>query len=169
MMVEAFEALATPALRATTSTPRGGVFFDEARQSRCAVHGAATAQCTTTRVGGRCAPRAPRLRERCTRGRRRLRYHSRWSKLKDTGFSGLPRRTKGTFEDLYLPTSTAPGAFAQLASAYAERHGYSMAELKRAMAHISCKSHENATRITKAHLRNRRTAQQVLDAPIISC
>ena len=31
-------------------------------------------------------------------------------KLKDTGFGGLPERTKGTFEDLYLPSSTAPGA-----------------------------------------------------------
>jgi len=29
-------------------------------------------------------------------------------KLKDTGFGGLPERTKGTFEDLYLPSSTAP-------------------------------------------------------------
>ncbi len=47
-------------------------------------------------------------------------------KLKDTGFGGLPERTKGTFEDLYLPSSTAPGAFAQLASAYAERYGYPM-------------------------------------------
>ena len=33
-------------------------------------------------------------------------------KLKDTGFSGLPERTNGTFEDLWLPNSTAPGAFA---------------------------------------------------------
>jgi acetyl-CoA C-acetyltransferase len=89
-------------------------------------------------------------------------------KLKDTGFGGLPERTKGTFEDLYLPTSTAPGAFAQLASAYAGRYGYSIPELKRAMAHISCKSHENATRNPKAHLRNRITEQQVLDAPAIS-
>jgi acetyl-CoA C-acetyltransferase len=89
-------------------------------------------------------------------------------KLKDTGFGGLPERTKGTFEDLYLPSSTAPGAFAQLASAYAGKHGYSMAELKRAMAHISCKSHENATRNPKAHLRNRVTEQQVLDAPLVS-
>src|SRR6266404_2137283 len=89
-------------------------------------------------------------------------------KLKDTGFGGLPERTKGTFEDLYLPGSTAPGAFAQLASAYAERYGYSMPELKRAMAHISCKSHDNAARNPKAHLRNRITEQQVLDAPAIS-
>jgi acetyl-CoA C-acetyltransferase len=89
-------------------------------------------------------------------------------KLKDTGFGGLPERTKGTFEDLYLPSSTAPGAFAQLAAAYADRYGYSMAELKRAMAHISCKSHENAMRNPKAHLRNRITPEQVLDAPMIS-
>ncbi len=36
------------------------------------------------------------------------------------------------------------------------------------MAHISCKSHENATRNPKAHLRNRITERQVLDAPAIS-
>jgi acetyl-CoA C-acetyltransferase len=61
-------------------------------------------------------------------------------KLKDTGFAGLPERTKGTFEDLWQPGFTPPGAFAQLASAYAARHGYPMDELKRAMAHISWKS-----------------------------
>src|SRR5215813_7377177 len=89
-------------------------------------------------------------------------------KLKDTGYSGLPERTKGTFDDLYLPGSTAPGAFAQLASAYAARHAYSMGEMRQAMAHISCKSHENGARNPKAHLRNRITTQQVLDAPMIS-
>ncbi|HVW67387.1 MAG TPA: hypothetical protein VHB68_00365, partial [Steroidobacteraceae bacterium] len=78
-------------------------------------------------------------------------------KLKDTGYSGLPERTKGTFEDLYLPGSTAPGAFAQLASAYAARHGYAMEDLRRAMAHISWKSHENGARNPKAHLRSRIT------------
>lgn len=89
-------------------------------------------------------------------------------KLKDTGYSGLPERSKGTFEDLYLPGSTAPGAFAQLASAYAAKHGYSIAELRRAMAHVSWKSHENGARNPKAHLRNRITEQQVLDAPMIA-
>jgi acetyl-CoA C-acetyltransferase len=89
-------------------------------------------------------------------------------KLKDTGFSGLPERTKGTFEDLYLPTSTAPGAFAQLAGAYADLHGLTIPDLRRAMAHISVKSHENATRNPKAHLRNRITEQQVLEAPAIA-
>jgi acetyl-CoA C-acetyltransferase len=89
-------------------------------------------------------------------------------KLKDTGYSGLPERTKGTFEDLYLPGSTAPGAFAQLASAYATKHGYSMEDLKKAMAHVSWKSHENGSRNPKAHLRNRVTEEQILNAPTIA-
>jgi len=89
-------------------------------------------------------------------------------KLKDTGYAGLPERTKGTFEDLYLPGSTAPGSFAQLASAYAARHGHTIPDLKRAMAHVSWKSHENGSRNPKAHLRNRITIEQVLAAPTIS-
>jgi acetyl-CoA C-acetyltransferase len=89
-------------------------------------------------------------------------------KLKDTGYSGLPERTKGTFEDLYLPGSTAPGAFAQLASAYGARHGYSMDQLREAMAHVSVKSHDNGARNPKAHLRNRITKEQVLSAPMIA-
>jgi acetyl-CoA C-acetyltransferase len=89
-------------------------------------------------------------------------------KLKDTGYSGLPERTKGTFEDLYLPGYTAPGSFAQLASAYAARHGHDMKDLKRAMAHVSWKSHENGSRNPKAHLRNRISIEQVLNATPIS-
>jgi acetyl-CoA C-acetyltransferase len=89
-------------------------------------------------------------------------------KLKDTGFAGLPERTKGTFEDLWQPGFTPPGAFAQLASAYAARHDYAMDELKRAMAHISWKSHENAAANPKAHLRNRITIEQVLAAPPVA-
>ena len=65
-------------------------------------------------------------------------------KLKDTGYGGLPVRTRGVANDLWLPNASAPGAFAQLASAYAAKHGVAMADLKRAMAHISVKSHANA-------------------------
>ena len=89
-------------------------------------------------------------------------------KLKDAGYGGLPERTKGTFEDLYLPNSTAPGSFAQLASAYAAKHGIEMADLKRAMAHVSVKSHANGALNPKAHLRNRITEDQVLGAPMVS-
>lgn len=89
-------------------------------------------------------------------------------KLKDTGYGGLPERTKGTFEDLWQPNSTAPGSFAQLASAYAAKHGISMEDLKKAMAHVSWKSHQNGTKNPKAHLRFPVEMEKILDAPMIS-
>lgn len=89
-------------------------------------------------------------------------------KLKDTGYGGLPVRTRGVANDLWLPNSTAPGAFAQLASAYAAKHGVQMADLKRAMAHVSVKSHDNAALNPKAHLRNRITEEDVLKAATIA-
>ena len=89
-------------------------------------------------------------------------------KLKDTGFAGLPERTKGTFEDLWHPGFTPPGAFAQLGAAYAARHGFKMDDVKRAMAHVSWKSHENAALSPRAHLRNRITIEQALAAPMIA-
>jgi acetyl-CoA C-acetyltransferase len=89
-------------------------------------------------------------------------------KLKDTGYGGLPVRTRGVNNDLWLPNSTAPGAFAQLASAYAAKHGVSIAELRRAMAHISVKSHANAALNPKAHLRNKITEEDVLKAMMIA-
>jgi acetyl-CoA C-acetyltransferase len=89
-------------------------------------------------------------------------------KLKDTGYGGLPVRTRGVANDLWLPNSTAPGAFAQLASAYAARHGVAMADLRRAMAHISVKSHANAALNPKAHLRNKISEDDVLNAMTIA-
>ena len=89
-------------------------------------------------------------------------------KLKDTGYGGLPVRTRGIDNDLWLPNATAPGAFAQLASAYAARHRVAMADLKRAMAHISVKSHANAALNPKAHLRNRITEEDVQKAMTIA-
>lgn len=89
-------------------------------------------------------------------------------KLKDTGFGGLPPRTMGTFEDMWLPGMTAPGAFAQLASAYVNQHSISMERLKEAMAHVSWKSHENGALNPKAHLRNRISKERILNAPMVS-
>lgn len=89
-------------------------------------------------------------------------------KLKDTGYGGLPVRTRGVNNDLWLPNSTAPGAFAQLASSYAHKHGMSAQDLKRAMAHVSVKSHQNGALNPKAHLRNRITEEDVLKAPTIA-
>lgn len=89
-------------------------------------------------------------------------------KLKDTGYAGLPERSKGTFDDLWLPNATAPGAFAQLASAYASKHQCDMKDLKRAMAHISMKSHQNGALNPKAHLRREITEDQAMNAPMIA-
>ncbi|MCB1745924.1 MAG: acetyl-CoA acetyltransferase [Gammaproteobacteria bacterium] len=89
-------------------------------------------------------------------------------KLKDTGYAGLPERTKGSFDDLWLPNATAPGAFAQLASAYQARHKCDPKDLKRAMAHISVKSHANGALNPKAHLRRTITEDQAINAPMIA-
>jgi acetyl-CoA C-acetyltransferase len=89
-------------------------------------------------------------------------------KLKDTGYAGLPERTKGSFEDLWQPSATPPGSFAQLATAYARKYGRDMDELRRAMAHISKKSHDNALQNPKAHLRRAITEEQVLNAPMVA-
>ena len=89
-------------------------------------------------------------------------------KLKDTGYGGLPTRTRGTVTDLWQPNGSAPGAFAQLASAYRSKYGIQPTDLKRAMAHVSVKSHANAAFNPKAHLRNPITIEDVLKAQIIA-
>jgi acetyl-CoA C-acetyltransferase len=89
-------------------------------------------------------------------------------KLKDTGYGGLPVRTRGTSYDMVNVTGSAPGFFAQLASAYQAKHGVPAAELKRAIAHISVKSHANGVKNPKAHLRRAITEEQVLAAPMIA-
>jgi acetyl-CoA C-acetyltransferase len=89
-------------------------------------------------------------------------------KLKDTGYGGLPLRTKGLANDLWMPYGSAPGTFAQLAGAYTARHGTSPADLKRAMAHVSWKSHQNGALNTKAHLRKAVDIDTILNAPMIA-
>ena len=176
LMVEAFgEAIADAGIeRDRIEAAWLGVFFDEQSTGKSSLPMSMALRLPnipTTRVENLCATGTEALRGAVyavAAGACDIALAMGVEKLKDTGFGGLPERTKGTFEDLYLPSSTAPGAFAQLASAYAERYGIPMPELKRAMAHISCKSHENATRNPKAHLRNRITEQQVLDAPAVS-
>jgi acetyl-CoA C-acetyltransferase len=91
-------------------------------------------------------------------------------KLKDTGYGGLPGggSSSGSFIWLWWPNLTAPGSFAQLASAYAAKHQIPEQDLKRAMAQVSVKSHENGAINPKAHLRKRVSIDQVMAAPIIA-
>ena len=89
-------------------------------------------------------------------------------KLKDTGYGGLPQRSRGVENDMYWPNLSAPGAFAQLATGYQAKHGINKDDLKRAMAHVSVKSHANGARNPKAHLRRPITEEQAINAPYIA-
>jgi len=89
-------------------------------------------------------------------------------KLKDTGYGGLPVPTKGTLNDLWIPYCSAPAGFAQLAAGYRARYGMSREELKRAMARVSWKSHQNGARNPKAHLRKAVEMETILKAPMIA-
>ena len=91
-------------------------------------------------------------------------------KLKDTGYGGLPNPGSnwGSLSWLWWPNVTAPGSFAQLATAYAAKYRISDQELKRGIAHVSVKSHANGALNPKAHLRKTVTEDQVMAAPIIA-
>jgi acetyl-CoA C-acetyltransferase len=89
-------------------------------------------------------------------------------KLKDTGYGGLPPAYKGTFNDLWMPMGSAPAGFAQLAAGYRGKHGVSKQDLKRGIAHVSWKSHQNGVHSPKAHLRKAVSMEQILAAPMIA-
>src|SRR5205823_12472054 len=89
-------------------------------------------------------------------------------KLKDTGYGGLPAREQGTLNPLWNANGSAPGNFAQLASAYRAKHDVSRDDLKRAIAHVSVKSHANGAKNPKAHLRKPITEEQAINAPMIA-
>jgi acetyl-CoA C-acetyltransferase len=90
-------------------------------------------------------------------------------KLKDTGFGGLPNAGSYGVMDFVSGTNwTAPGQFAQLATAYSATYGLPMEKIKEAIAHVSVKSHKNGAMNPKAHLRARVTQEQVMAAPMIA-
>lgn len=89
-------------------------------------------------------------------------------KLKDTGYAGLPSGSAGALNDQWWPDMSAPGAFAQLATAYQATHGVSRSDLKRAISHVSWKSHQNGARNPKAHLRRAVDLDVILNSPLIA-
>ena len=89
-------------------------------------------------------------------------------KLKDTGYGGLPQRSRGAVNSMYWANASAPGSFAQLATAYSAKHSVEMEEIKRAMAQISVKSHENGAKNPKAHLQKAIDIDTVLNAPMVA-
>jgi acetyl-CoA C-acetyltransferase len=89
-------------------------------------------------------------------------------KLKDTGYGGLPQRNRGVLQSMYWANASAPGSFAQLATAYMGKHGVRREDLKNAMAQISVKSHANGAKNPRAHLRKEITIDTVLNAPMVA-
>ncbi len=89
-------------------------------------------------------------------------------KLKDTGYGGLPTGQPGTLLPQWGANGSAPGNFAQLASAYRAKHGVSKQDLKRAIAHVSVKSHDNGAKNSKAHLQKPITEEMALNSPMIA-
>lgn len=151
-----------------------GVFFDEQNVGKSAIplsQALRLPNIPVTRVENLCATGTEALRGAVyavAAGACDIALALGVEKLKDTGYGGLPERTKGTFEDLWQPNSTAPGSFAQLASAYSAKHGIEMDDLKRAMAHVSWKSHQNGAKNPKAHLRREVEMDKIINAPIVS-
>jgi acetyl-CoA C-acetyltransferase len=176
LMIEAFEEAVADAgvERDRLEAAWLGVFYDEQNVSKSALPLAMALrlpQIPVTRVENLCATGTEALRGAAyavAAGACDFALAMGVEKLKDTGFGGLPERTKGTFEDLWQPGFTPPGAFAQLAASYAAKHGIAMEDLKRAMARVSVKSHENGALTPKAHLRKRITEAQVLAAPMVA-
>ena len=89
-------------------------------------------------------------------------------KLKDTGYGGLPAGGAGAFPAMWRCNMSAPGAFAQLASAYRARYKVDAPDLKKAIAHVSWKSHRNGTKNPKAHFRKAVEMDTILNAPIVA-
>jgi acetyl-CoA C-acetyltransferase len=124
-----------------------------------------------TRVENMCATGTEALRGACyavAAGAVDIALALGVEKLKDTGYGGLPVPTKGTLNDLWMPYCSSPAGFAQLASGYQARYRLSRDELKRSLAHVSWKSHQNGARNPKAHLRRPVSIEAILNAPIVA-
>ncbi|GMU46183.1 MAG: acetyl-CoA acetyltransferase [Porticoccaceae bacterium] len=91
-----------------------------------------------------------------------------FEKLKDTGYGGLPQRSRGVTNDMFYPNLSAPGMFAQLAAGYRAKYKTDKTDLKRAMAHVSVKSHANGAKNPKAHLQRPITEEQAMNAAMIA-
>jgi acetyl-CoA C-acetyltransferase len=91
-------------------------------------------------------------------------------KLKDVGYGGLPGlgNNMGSLTWQWIPNLTTPGCFAQLATGYASKYKIDDHDLKRAMAHVSAKSHANGAKNPKAHLRKVVSEDTIMAAPIIA-
>ena len=126
-----------------------------------------------TRVENLCASGSEALRGACyavASGAADIAIAVGVEKLKDTGYGGLPggETMFGTNNRLIFPNMTGPGGFAQVATSYFEKYNLSPEEGKKALAHISYKSHQNGALNPKAHLRATPPIEKIIKAPMIA-
>jgi acetyl-CoA C-acetyltransferase len=178
LMVEAFQECLTDAGIEKNQIQAAwlGTFFDEINVGKSATPLAVTLRLpdiATTRVENFCCTGTEAFRGAVygvASGAYDICLALGVEKLKDAGYGGLPNpgSSFGSLVWQWFPNASAPGLFAQVASAYAAKYGISDRDLKRAMAHVSVKSHANGALNPKAHLRKPVTMDQVLAAPIIA-
>jgi acetyl-CoA C-acetyltransferase len=176
LMVEAFgECLADAGIeRDRIEAAWLGVFFDEQNVGKSALPLSMALRLPnvpTTRVENLCATGTEALRGAVyavAAGACDIALAMGVEKLKDTGYGGLPGGRGGPLQALWSANGTAPGNFAQLATAYMTAHGVSGEDLKKAIGHVSWKSHQNGAKNPKAHLQKAVEMDTILNAPMIA-
>ncbi len=178
LMVDAFqEALADAGIeKKDIDAAWFGTCFDEVNVGKSALSLTKTLKLPfipATRVENFCASGTESFRGACyavASGACDIALALGVEKLKDTGYGGLPDfgNLLGSQNRAIFANLTAPGGFAMLATAYFNKYGFSPEEGKRALAHISSKSHHNGTLSPKAHLKNEVSVEKIMNAPIIA-
>ena len=152
-----------------------GCHFDQVNYGKAAVPLSTTLKLPfipVTRVENWCATGTEALRGACyavASGAYDIVLALGAEKLKDTGYAGLPGGGNlSQLNAMIRPNYTAPAGFALMATSYMAKYKISFAELKRALAHISVKSHANGFLNPKAHLRRKITEEDVINAPMVA-
>ncbi|TET16755.1 MAG: acetyl-CoA acetyltransferase [Dehalococcoidia bacterium] len=178
LMVEAFiEAIEDAGIdKKDIGAAWSGTCYEEVSVGKSAIPLAVTLKLpfiAATRVENFCATGSEALRGACyavAAGAYDICLALGVEKLKDTGYAGLPQNDtqQGTTLRFAFPNLTPPGAFAMMGTRYFAQYGLSPQEGKRALAHISVKSHHNGAMNPKAHLRREITIEEVMNAPIVA-
>ena len=178
LMVEAFtEAIEDAGIeKKDIDAAWSGTCYEEVSVGKSAIPLAVTLKLpfiAATRVENFCATGSEALRGACyavASGAYDICLALGVEKLKDIGYGGLPKADTqvGTTFRFTFPNYTPPGMFAMMGTRYFAQYGLSPQEGKRALAHISVKSHHNGTLNPKAHLRREITIDDVMNAPIVA-
>ena len=152
-----------------------GCHFDQVNYGKAAVPLSTTLKLPfipVTRVENWCATGTEALRGACyavASGAYDIALALGAEKLKDTGYGGLPGGgNQSQLNAMIRPNYTAPAGFALMATSYMAKCGIPYEELKRAMAHISVKSHANGFLNPKAHLHRKITEEDAINAPMVA-